>query len=208
MKISGRFSYDRTSQRDIPFYTEIRELDLSRRVFVGDERNYSMYGVEILLSRDITPALLTLYLPSTILVTLSWLAFLIPQPLIRLTLQLLVTMIMLNIIGTTRSTIPPANTITAVEIWFLGCLVMMILCILELVLTNKTFKRPTTSPSTALSSFPFSSQQSPRTSTSVNLHSPAQHSTTSSRANILSSTEEFVQVTRSPYSTVCMCIVQ
>ena len=37
MKISGRFSYDRASQRDIPFYTEIRELDLSRRVFVGDE---------------------------------------------------------------------------------------------------------------------------------------------------------------------------
>ena len=37
MKINGRFSYDRTSQRDFPFYTEIRELDLSSRVFVGDE---------------------------------------------------------------------------------------------------------------------------------------------------------------------------
>ena len=37
MKISGRFSYDRASQRDIPFYTEVRELDLSRRLFVGDE---------------------------------------------------------------------------------------------------------------------------------------------------------------------------
>ena len=41
MKISGRFSYDRSSQRDIPFYTEIRELDLSRRVFVGDESKAS-----------------------------------------------------------------------------------------------------------------------------------------------------------------------
>ena len=37
MKINGRFSYDRASQRDLPFYTEIRELDLSSRVFVGDE---------------------------------------------------------------------------------------------------------------------------------------------------------------------------
>ena len=37
MKINGRFSYDRTSQRDLPFYTEIRELDLGSRVFVGDE---------------------------------------------------------------------------------------------------------------------------------------------------------------------------
>ena len=37
MKINGRFSYDRASQRDLPFYTEIRELDLSSRVYVGDE---------------------------------------------------------------------------------------------------------------------------------------------------------------------------
>lgn len=37
MKINGRFSYDRSSQRDLEFFTEIREIDLHRRIFVGDE---------------------------------------------------------------------------------------------------------------------------------------------------------------------------
>ena len=120
-----------------------------------------MYGVEILLSRSLTPALLSLYLPSTILTTLSWLSFLLPQPLLRLTLQLLVTMIMLNIITTTRSTIPPANTITAVEIWFLGCLIIMILCILELIIGNKIFRRNSTSSSTSPISLMVETSESP-----------------------------------------------
>ena len=37
MKINGRFSYDRSSQRDLEFFTEIREIDLHRRIFVEDE---------------------------------------------------------------------------------------------------------------------------------------------------------------------------
>ena len=37
MKINGRFSYDRESQRDLEFYTHIREIDLTRRIHVGDE---------------------------------------------------------------------------------------------------------------------------------------------------------------------------
>ena len=48
-----------------------------------------MYGVEILLSRSLTPFLLSLYLPSSLLVSLSWLSLLLAQPLLRLCLQLL-----------------------------------------------------------------------------------------------------------------------
>ena len=40
MKINGRFSYDQSSQRDLPFYTHIREIDLRSRVFVGDESEW------------------------------------------------------------------------------------------------------------------------------------------------------------------------
>ena len=148
-----------------------------------------MYGVEILLTRAVTPALLSLYLPSTILTTLSWLSFLLPQPLVRLTLQLLITMIMLNIINTTRNEMPPANTITAVEIWFLGCLIMMLLCIMEVILERSTFRRPSSSSPTTIST---SSCRSPPAAS--RRHLLASSSTTSSRANILSSTEEFVEV--------------
>ena len=37
MKINGRFTYDTSSQRDLQFYTQIREIDLHRRIHVGDE---------------------------------------------------------------------------------------------------------------------------------------------------------------------------
>ena len=43
MKINGRFSYDRSSQRDLEFFTEIREIDLHRRIFVGDESELQSY---------------------------------------------------------------------------------------------------------------------------------------------------------------------
>ena len=37
MKINGRFSYDQSSQRALEFYTDIRELDLGSRLYVGEE---------------------------------------------------------------------------------------------------------------------------------------------------------------------------
>ena len=96
-----------------------------------------MYGVEILLTRSITPFLLSLYLPSSLLVSLSWLSFLLAQPLLRLGLQLLTSVIILHLVSVTRAATPPANTITAIEVWLLGCLVIIILSMLELLLFTK-----------------------------------------------------------------------
>ena len=96
-----------------------------------------MYGVEILLTRSLTPFLLSLYLPSSLLVSLSWLSFLLAQPLLRLGLQLLTSVIILHLITVTRAATPPANTITAIEVWLLGCLVIIILSMLELLLFTK-----------------------------------------------------------------------
>ena len=96
-----------------------------------------MYGVEILLSRSLTPFLLSLYLPSSLLVSLSWLSLLLAQPLLRLCLQLLTSLAILHLISVTRAATPPANTITAIEVWLLGCLLIIVLSILELLLFTK-----------------------------------------------------------------------
>ena len=40
IKIFGQFSYDRSSQRDLQFQTYIREIDLSRRVWHGEESEW------------------------------------------------------------------------------------------------------------------------------------------------------------------------
>ena len=36
MKINGQFSYNRQRQRELPFYVDIREIDLSKRTWQGD----------------------------------------------------------------------------------------------------------------------------------------------------------------------------
>jgi hypothetical protein len=41
IKIYGQFSYDRSSQRDLQFQTDIREIDLRRRVWYGEESEWN-----------------------------------------------------------------------------------------------------------------------------------------------------------------------
>ena len=149
-----------------------------------------MYGVEILLERSLTPYILSLYLPSTILVVISWLSYLLSHPLLRLAVELVVTMVLLNMLTITRSATPPANTITAVEIWLLGCLIVIIISILEL-LVHTSYLRTSRAGSTAR----HVSDTCPRVNQSPAVTISRCQSTTSSRANIMqSSTEEFVQV--------------
>ena len=77
-----------------------------------------MYGVEILLTRSLTPFLLSLYLPSSLLVSLSWLSLLLAQPLLRLGLQLLTSVLLLHLISAARartSSANPAHSMTSVS---------------------------------------------------------------------------------------------
>ena len=150
-----------------------------------------MYGVEILLERSLTPYILSLYLPSSILVAISWLSYLLSHPLLRLSVELVVTMVLLNMLTITRSATPPANTITAVEIWLLGCLFVIIISILELLI-HTSFLRSRAGNRTRHVS---DTCRHPLVHQSPAVTISRCQSTTSSRANIMqSSTEEFVQV--------------
>ena len=44
MKINGQFSYERSSQRELQFSTDIREINLSRRVWQGEESEFEFRG--------------------------------------------------------------------------------------------------------------------------------------------------------------------
>jgi hypothetical protein len=41
VKLNGKFSYQRSSQRDLQFYTDIREIDLRKRTWHGEESRLS-----------------------------------------------------------------------------------------------------------------------------------------------------------------------
>ena len=40
IRITGQYSYHRDTQRDIQFLTDIREIDLGRRVWHGEESKF------------------------------------------------------------------------------------------------------------------------------------------------------------------------
>ena len=93
MRLSGKFSHDPRDQRVLQFNAVFRELEPEDRTYVGtssgyrscvDENydadvikysfpeNYSIYGVEIELTRVLSPYLLSVYLPSAMFVSMSW----------------------------------------------------------------------------------------------------------------------------------------
>ena len=80
--------------------------------------NYSMYGVEILLTRSISPFLLSVYLPSGLLVIISWVrtyrfcvldilytcqaSFFLPPDLARIGILLCTIILLFNMLNNTR----------------------------------------------------------------------------------------------------------
>ena len=94
--------------------------------------NYSMYGFEMKLTRSMGPFILSVYLPSAMFVTMSWVSFYIPpvkifffqrqmflndvlscQDAVPARIVLLVTLclVLINMINTTFTRMPVCNTV-------------------------------------------------------------------------------------------------
>ena len=54
--------------------------------------NYSVYGMQIVLSRSLGPFILSVYLPSGMFVVMSWVSFFIPPDIVPARIVLLVTL--------------------------------------------------------------------------------------------------------------------
>ena len=89
LRLSGKFSHKPSDQRVLQFNTQYRDLDDSNRIYIGASsrnssvksrlkcmkmfaENYSIYGVEIVLTRVLSPYILSVYLPSAMFVVMSW----------------------------------------------------------------------------------------------------------------------------------------
>jgi len=127
MKLDGVFYYDSESQRALPFSVDIRELSEENKVFIGSTSNYSVYGMEIRLSRTVSPYLLNVYLPTAIFVVMSWVSFLIPTDVVPARIVLLVTLclVIINTFNNVTARIPVASQVTALEIWLLACILLV-----------------------------------------------------------------------------------
>jgi len=133
LKLSGKFSHNPRDQRVLQFSTEFTELAPDDKVYVGASKNYSIYGVELRLSRVLSPFILSVYLPSAMFVVMSWVSFFIPPDIVPARIVLLVTLclVLINMFNSTTSKIPVSNSVTALEIWLLACVILVFFSLLE-----------------------------------------------------------------------------
>jgi len=133
MVLRGKFSYDKKNQRTLPFNVEISDLPENKKTFSGSSSNYSVYGFQIKLSRSLGPFILSVYLPSAMFVMMSWVSFFIPPDVVPARIVLLVTLclVLINMFNSTTTRIPVSNTVTALEVWLLACMLLVFLSLVE-----------------------------------------------------------------------------
>ncbi|XP_054152417.1 gamma-aminobutyric acid receptor subunit pi-like [Oppia nitens] len=93
--------------------------------------NYTVLDLEFIFERRITANVLTVYIPSSLVVTLSWIQFWFDVEAVpgRMSLGIMSTLTIMTQILTNYE--KAANHVTAVDIWLLVCLIMVFLALME-----------------------------------------------------------------------------
>jgi hypothetical protein len=95
--------------------------------------NYTNLGVNITFTRLLTSSLLTIYIPSTLIVSLSWVSFWIDVNGIpgRISLGIMSILTVITQILDIRKNMPPVSYVTAIDIWLFVCLIAVFLSLVE-----------------------------------------------------------------------------
>ena len=88
-----------------------------------EKQNFSTIGFHIELTRNFSPFILNIYLPSMILVSFSWISFWIPPEIIPGRMGLLVTiyLVLANIGNGARANAPTQGKETVIDLWLQIC---------------------------------------------------------------------------------------
>ena len=99
----------------------------------------------ICLERQISPFVWQVFMPTTFMVALSWISFLIPPSCYPGRISLLVTIVLclINVMTSEMHQSPESNGLNAINCWFLICLVLVAIASLEyaIILYFMRFKR-------------------------------------------------------------------
>jgi len=119
------FTYDENNRNTVLDYeVNVKKLRDQDRIYNYQGSNYSVTGLEMKLKRNYKKFLYVYYLPSGLLVAVSWIGFLISAELVLGRLAILITplLLLINIFNIITSSSPNAEGITAVAAWMLACL--------------------------------------------------------------------------------------
>lgn len=78
----------------------------------------------MILSRKVSHYIITWYLPSGMIVMVSWISFLIPPDVVpgRMALLITVLLVLVNIFNTISTNMPKAERLTAIETYIIACI--------------------------------------------------------------------------------------
>ncbi|XP_038079343.1 glycine receptor subunit alpha-4-like [Patiria miniata] len=100
--------------------------------------NYSCIGLRLIFSRKIGYYMLQTYVPSVLLVVMSWVSFWIQikgSP-ARVALGVTTVLTMITTTNGVRQNLPPVSYIKAIDVWFAFCLLFVIGALMEFALVH------------------------------------------------------------------------
>lgn len=105
------------------------------RQWLGDQ--YTYLCLMFPFKRKTTSAIVTIYIPSTLTVIVSWLSFYVDveSPPARVTLGIMPVLTIITQILEVRKMLPPINYVTAIDIWLFVCLIFVVLSLCEFALS-------------------------------------------------------------------------
>lgn len=124
----------------------INDLKKQDQLFNGGALgNFSLAGFEMKLERHFMSYIITYYLPSGLFVVVSWISFLIPPDIVPGRMALLITLflVLVNIFNNVTTNSPKAETLTAIEIWMLACILFVFgsLIVYAVILNQKLINK-------------------------------------------------------------------
>ena len=93
--LRGSISYNTEFQRPLQYHLELRHLPDNYTFMVMEDTMYSVQGFEVKLKRKVLPSLTKFYIPTQLMVALSWLAFFVPPEVISGRMVLLVILLLM-----------------------------------------------------------------------------------------------------------------
>ncbi|XP_023241232.1 glycine receptor subunit alpha-3-like [Centruroides sculpturatus] len=112
--------------------------------------NYSYVYAKFTFIRRLTGSILNVYLPSTVVVTLSWLSFWLDVNAVpaRVTLGVTSLLTIITQMLQSRSYTPPVDYVKAVDIWLLACMFFITASLIEYAFAHQyvEFKEKCNSP--------------------------------------------------------------
>ncbi|XP_067120443.1 glycine receptor subunit alphaZ1-like, partial [Centruroides vittatus] len=116
---------------------EIKAKKVTEQWLTG---NHTLLIAEFKFKRRLTGNLMNVYIPSTLVVMLSWLSFWIDVHAApaRVTLGVTSILTLVTHLVQSRSFVPPVDYLKALDVWFIFCIVLIFLSLMEYALAYQS----------------------------------------------------------------------